>query len=230
MRVLVIEDEKPVASFMKRSLLETGYAVDSAFDGEQGFDFAQSSCYDLIILDLMLPKLDGLTLLRRLRQRSIATPVLAVTAKGMVGDRVKGLNEGCDDYLTKPFSIAELIARVGSLLRRGTPQTAVLRVDDLMLDTTTHRVTRAGKLIGLTPKEFALLEYLMRNEGRVLTKTMIEQHVWNYHFDSGTNLVEVHMSHLRNKIDQGSLRPRIKTVRGVGYLLEAKELLQRNER
>lgn len=220
MRVLVIEDEKRVASFMRRSLLEAEYAVDCAYDGETGLDLAQGNSYDAIILDLMLPQLDGLTLLRRLRQRGVATPVLAVTAKGMVRDRVTGLNAGCDDYLVKPFAVAELIARVRSLLRRGTPQTATLQIGDLALDTLIHRVSRAGKPIGLTPKEFALLEYLMRNIGQVITKTMIEQHVWNYDFDSGTNLVEVHMSHLRNKIDRGCHPPLIQTVRGVGYLLQ----------
>lgn len=219
MRVLVIEDEKRVASFMRRSLVEAGYAVDCAYDGDTGLDLAHGNSYDAIILDLMLPKLDGLTLLRRLRQRGVATPVLAVTAKGMVRDRVTGLDAGCDDYLVKPFAVAELIARVRSLLRRGTPQTATLQIGDLVLDTPTHRVSRAGKPIGLTPKEFALLEYLMRNVGQVLTKTMIEQHVWNYDFDSGTNLVEVHLSHLRNKIDRGCHPPLIQTVRGVGYLL-----------
>jgi len=220
MRVLVIEDEKRVAGFMRRSLIEAGYAVDCAYDGEEGLTLAQATIYDVIILDLMLPKRDGLSLLKCLRQRRVATPVLAVTAKGTVRDRVTGLNTGCDDYLVKPFSIAELIARVRSLLRRGSPQTAVLHVGDLVLDTTAHRVTRAGKPIELTPNEFSLLEYLMRNAGQVLTKTMIEQHVWNYDFDSGTNLVEVHLSHLRNKINRGFQPPLIDTVRGVGYLLK----------
>lgn len=220
MRVLVIEDEKRVAGFIKRSLLEAGYAVDCACDGEEGLHVAQANIYDVIILDLMLPKRDGLSLLKSLRERGVATPVLAVTAKGTVRDRVTGLNSGCDDYLVKPFSIAELIARVRSLLRRGSPQTATLHMGDLVLDALAHRVTRAGKPVELTPKEFALLEYLMRNAGQVLTKTMIEQHVWNYDFDSGTNLVEVHLSHLRAKIDQGFHPPLIDTVRGVGYLLK----------
>lgn len=220
MRVLVIEDEKRVAGFMQRSLSEAGYAVDCAYDGEEGLHLAQANSYDAIILDLMLPKRDGLSLLKFLRERGMATPVLAVTAKGTVRDRVMGLNGGCDDYLVKPFSIAELIARVRSLLRRGTPQTATLHVDDLALDVMAHRVTRAGKPVELTPKEFALLEYLMRNAGQVLTKTMIEQHVWNYDFDSGTNLVEVHLSHLRAKIDRGHRSPLVDTVRGVGYLLK----------
>ena len=219
MRVLVIEDEKRVAGFMRRSLSEAGYAVDCAHDGEEGLHFAQANIYDVIILDLMLPKHDGLSLLKSLRDGGVATPVLAVTAKGAVRDRVIGLNSGCDDYLVKPFSIAELIARVRSLLRRGSPQAATLHIGDLVLDTTAHRVTRSGKPIELTPKEFALLEYLMRNVGQVLTRTMIEQHVWNYDFDSGTNLVEVHLSHLRNKINRGAHPALIETVRGVGYLL-----------
>ena len=219
MRALVVEDEKQVAGFMRRSLSEAGYAVDCAYDGEEGLHFAHTNIYDVIILDLMLPKRDGLSLLKSLRERGVATPVLAVTAKGAVRDRVTGLNSGCDDYLVKPFSIAELIARVRSLLRRGSPQTATLHMGDLVLDTMAHRVTRAGKPIGLTPKEFTLLEYFMRNAGQVLTKTMIEQHVWNYDFDSGTNLVEVHLSHLRNKINRGAHHSLIETVRGVGYLL-----------
>ena len=219
MRVLVIEDEKRVAGFMRRSLLEAGYAVDCAYDGEEGLHFAQANIYDVVILDLMLPKRDGLSLLKSLREGEVATPVLAVTAKGAVRDRVTGLNSGCDDYLVKPFSIAELIARVRSLLRRGSSQTATLHMGDLLLDAVAHRVTRSGKPIELTPKEFTLLEYFMRNAGQVLTKTMIEQHVWNYDFDSGTNLVEVHLSHLRNKINRGAHPSLIETVRGVGYLL-----------
>ncbi|MBI4323423.1 MAG: response regulator transcription factor [Candidatus Omnitrophica bacterium] len=219
MRILIIEDEKRVAGFMRRSLLETGYAVDCAYDGQEGLEFAQTTPYDAIILDLMLPKRDGLSLLKTLRQRGVATPVLAVTAKGTVHDRVTGLNSGCDDYLVKPFAVVELVARVRSLLRRGMAQTAALQVDDLILNTTTHTVTRAGKAVTLTAKEFALLEYLMRNAGQVLTKTMIEQHVWNYDFDSGTNLVEVHMSHLRNKVNRGLHPALIETVRGVGYVL-----------
>ena len=219
MRVLVIEDEKRVASFVRRSLLEVGYAVDCVYDGEEGLDFAFSTSYDVIILDLMLPKVDGLSFLRTLRQRGLATPVLALTAKGTVHDRVTGLNAGCDDYLVKPFAVAELIARVRSLLRRGTAHSTTLHSANLVLDVTTRRVTRLGKPIDLTPKEFALLEYLMRNIGQVLTKTMIEEHIWNYNFDSGTNLVEVHISHLRNKIDRGFHPPLIQTVCGVGYTI-----------
>ncbi len=220
MRILVIEDEKRVASFIRRSLVEAGFAVDCAYDGEEGLDLACATDYDAMVLDLMLPKCDGLTLVKTLRRHGITTPVLAVTARGAVQDRVAGLNTGCDDYLVKPFAVAELLARVRSLLRRGTAQTATLKVADLELDTVTHRVSRAGKPIELTPKEFALLEYLMRNAGHVVTKTMIEQHVWNYNFDSGTNLVEVHTSHLRNKVDRGFDAPLIQTVRGVGYVLQ----------
>src|SRR3989338_8690665 len=176
MRVLLVEDEKRVAGFIRRSLLEAGYAVDCAYDGEEGLHCAHATPYDAIILDLMLPKRDGLSLLKSLRERGVATPVLAVTAKGAVRNRVSGLNSGCDDYLVKPFSIAELIARVRSLLRRGSSQTATLHIGDLVLDTMAHRVTRAGKPVELTPKEFALLEYLMRNAGQVLTKTRSEEH------------------------------------------------------
>lgn len=220
MRVLVVEDEKRVASFMRRSLLEAGYAVDCAYDGQEGLSFARGTPYDVIILDIMLPKLDGLKLLRCLRRHGVAAPVLAVTARGTVRDRVAGLNSGCDDYLAKPFAVAELIARVRSLLRRGTPQTTTFRIGDLVLDTSRRLVSLAGKPVELTPKEFALLEYLMQNTDQVLTKTMIEQHIWNYSFDSGTNLVEVHISHLRTKIDRGCAAPLIQTVRGVGYVLK----------
>lgn len=219
MRVLVIEDERRVASFIRRSLLEVGYAVDCAYDGDDGLRLARANEYDTIILDVMLPKLDGMSLVRALRGQRVTTPVLAVTARGMVRDRVTGLNAGCDDYLVKPFAVAELIARVRSLLRRGTAQTTILQVADLALDTATHRASRAGTSIDLTAREFAVLEYLMRNAGHVLTKTMIEQHVWNYNFDSGTNLVEVHLSHLRAKVDREFSPPLIETVRGVGYVL-----------
>ena len=220
MRVLVIEDEKRVASFMMRSLVEASYAVDCAHDGQEGLELACATDYDVIVVDLMLPKCDGLTVVKELRQRGKMTPVLAVTAKGTVHDRVTGLNTGCDDYLVKPFAVAEFIARVRSLLRRGAPQPPRFQVGDLVLDAATRRVGRAGKPIELTPKEFALLEYLMHNVGHAVTKTMIEQHVWNYSFDSGTNLVEVHMSHLRNKVDRGFEPALIQTVRGVGYVLQ----------
>jgi DNA-binding response OmpR family regulator len=219
MRVLVIEDEKRVANFIRRSLFEAGYTVDCAYDGEDGLESAQEAQYDLIILDLMLPRLDGLKLVKALRERDVTTPVLVVTAKGTVRDRVTGLNSGCDDYLVKPFAVAELIARVRTLLRRGTAQTTTLQVADLVLDIAARRVSRAGRQIVLTPREFALLEYLTRNAGHMVTKTMIEQHVWNYDFDSGTNLVEVHMSHLRSKLEWEGLPQLIETMRGVGYVL-----------
>ncbi len=220
MRILIIEDDERVASFMRRSLTESGYAVDCAYDGEEGLALASTTDYNAIVVDLMLPKYDGLTVVRTLRQRGKMIPVLAVTAKGTVQDRVTGLNTGCDDYLIKPFAVAEFVARVRSLLRRGVPQPPRFQVADLVLDATTRRVSRAGKSIELTPKEFALLEYFMHNVGHVLTKTMIEQHVWNYSFDSGTNLVEVHLSHLRNKVDRGFEPSLIQTVRGVGYVLQ----------
>ena len=219
MRVLVVEDEKRVANFIRRSMAEVGYAVDCAHDGEDGLSLAQTTSYDVIVLDLRLPRLDGLALVKTLRRQGITTPVLAVTAKSAVHDRVEGLHAGCDDYLSKPFAVAELVARVQSLLRRRTPQTHLLQVGDLVLDTATRRATRAGRQVELTPREFALLEYLMRNAGQVVTRTMIEQHVWNYDFDSGTNLVEVHLSHVRRKVDRDGQAPLIHTIRGTGYAL-----------
>ncbi|HDR46414.1 MAG TPA: response regulator transcription factor, partial [Geoalkalibacter subterraneus] len=190
MRILVVEDEKKVASFIKRGLEEEGYAVDVAYDGDDGLDLAEHTPYDLILMDVMLPKKDGITVIREMRGRDIATPVLCLTAKDTVDDIVQGLDSGSDDYLTKPFAFAELLARVRALIRRGTQDRgAELRFADLRLDPVTHKVWRSEKEIDLTSKEYALLEYMMRNPNQVLTRTMIAEHVWDYTFDSFTNII-----------------------------------------
>ncbi|RMG98047.1 MAG: DNA-binding response regulator [Candidatus Dadabacteria bacterium] len=220
MRILVVEDEAKVASFIRKGLEEERYAVDVAGDGEEGLELAELNPYDLIVLDLMLPGLDGFRFIQKLRGQGIATPILVLTARDSVSDKVKGLDLGADDYLTKPFAFAELLARIRALLRRGTPQTSpVLQVADLTLDPAARRVTRAGKPIELTAKEFALLEYFLRNAGRVLTRTMILEHVWDQSFDSYTNVVDVYVNYLRKKVDQGFEPKLIHTVRGVGYVL-----------
>ncbi len=220
MRILVVEDEEKVASFIRRGLEEERYAVDVALDGEEGLQFAETNPYDVIVLDLMLPGLDGFRFIQRLRAQDIATPILVLTARDSVGDKVRGLDLGADDYLTKPFAFAELLARVRALLRRGkTPAPPVLKVADLTLDPAARRVTRAGRVIDLTAKEFGLLEYLMRHAGRVLTRTMILEHVWDQTFDSYTNVVDVYVNYLRKKVDHGFEPKLIHTVRGVGYVL-----------
>lgn len=222
MRILIVEDEPKVASFIRRALEEESYAVDVCHDGSQGLDFAQAVNYDLAILDLMLPGLPGLELLKALRAAKVKTPVLILTARSEVDQRVKGLDAGADDYLTKPFSIDELLARIRALLRRaGGEPTGLLQVDNLILNPITHEVTRDGQPIELTTKEYALLEYMMRNAGRVLTRPMISQHVWDVDFDTFTNVIDVYISYLRNKIDRGRNRPLIHTVRGSGYTLKA---------
>ena len=222
MRLLLVEDEPKVASFIRRALEEESYAVDVCVDGTTGLDWAQGVNYDLIILDLMLPGLPGLQLLRHLRAAGVKTPVLILTARSEVDQRVKGLDAGADDYLTKPFAIEELIARARALFRRasGTP-TGTLQVDDLVLNPVTREVTRAGQRIELTSKEYALLEYLMRNAGRVLTRPMITEHVWDLDFDTFTNVIDVYISYLRNKIDRGRDSSLIQTVRGSGYMIRA---------
>ncbi len=220
MRILVVEDEEKVASFIRKGLEEEHYAVDLALDGTEGLHLAETNPYDLIVLDLMLPGLDGFRFVQRLREEGIDTPILILTARDSVESKVRGLDLGADDYLTKPFAFAELLARVRALLRRGKPHTPpVLRVADLTLDPAARRVTRAGKVIELTPKEFALLEYLMRHAGRVLTRTMILEHVWDQNFDSYTNVVDVYINYLRKKIDHGFTPRLIHTVRSVGYVL-----------
>ena len=220
MRILVVEDEEKVASFIRKGLEEERYAVDLAPDGEEGLALAQVNPYDLIVLDLMLPKLDGFKVLGRLREEGVHTPVLVLTARDRLDDKVRGLDLGADDYLTKPFAFSELLARMRALLRRGKPtRSPTLTVADLTLDPASRRVTRAGQTIELTAKEYALLEYFLRHAGQVLTRTMISEHVWDQSFDSYTNVIDVYVNYLRKKIDQGFHPKLIHTVRGVGYVL-----------
>jgi heavy metal response regulator len=224
MRILVVEDDKNIAHVIKKGLKENYFAVDTAYDGEEGLYLALHERYDLLILDIMLPKMDGIEVLKSIRERGIDTPVIFLTAKVAERDIVQGLNVGADDYMVKPFSINELSARVRAILRRGkTERIAALQVADLTMDLTTHKVFRGGKQIDLTPKEYALLEYLMRHEGQVLTRTMISESIWDYHFDSLTNVVDVHVYHLRNKIDKNFKSKLLHTIKGVGYVLEKKD-------
>ncbi len=220
MKILVVEDEERVAHFIQKGLKEEGHAVDVAHDGEDGEFLAEVNDYDLIILDLMLPKKNGITVCRELRARGVNTPVLMLTARDAVEDKVRGLDAGADDYLVKPFDFAELLARVRALLRRQSEsKSPVLKVADLELDPISRRVTRAGKPIRLTTKEYALLEYLMRNAGKVLSRTLIGEHVWDMNFDPESNVIDVYISHLRRKIDKGFEPPLLHTIRGQGYLL-----------
>ncbi len=222
MRILVVEDEKKVANFIKKGLEEEHYAVDNAYDGESGLYMAEVNEYDLIVLDLMIPKIDGLEVLRRVRGNRNNVPILVLTAKDSVEDIVRGLDAGCDDYLTKPFEFLVFLARVRALLRREkVDKEPILGIDDLTLSLVTHKVMRGGKEIELTAKEYSLLEYFMRNPDKILTRTMISEHVWDYHFDSMTNLVDVYVNYLRKKIDKGFELKLIHTIRGVGYLLSA---------
>lgn len=222
MRILAIEDEKKIATFIKRGLKEEGYIVDNAYDGEEGHFMATTNDYDLIILDLMIPKMDGLTLCRKLREQKVATPVIMLTAKDDTKDKVAGLDSGADDYITKPFAFEELLARTRAHLRKKTDQTPTrFQVDDLTLDLLTHKAERAGKEIVLTTKEYTLLEYLMRNAGTIITRTMISEHVWDIHFDVSTNVIDVYINYLRSKIDNGHKKKLIQTVRGRGYILKA---------
>lgn len=221
MRILVIEDERKVSNFLRQALEEEHYAVDQAFDGEEGFELAEAYDYDLVILDLMLPKKAGMEVLRGLRGNGSKTPVLVLTAKDAVTDKVSALDSGGDDYLTKPFSIEEFLARVRALLRRGKPgQETILKAGDLTLNPLTREVHRGARKIELTNKEYALLEYFMRNAGRVLTRSTIAEHVWNVDFDTETNVIDVYVTYLRNKIDKGETRRLIHTIRGVGYTLK----------
>ncbi|MFW6110205.1 MAG: response regulator transcription factor [Patescibacteria group bacterium] len=222
MRILVIEDEHTVANSLRKGLEQESYAVDVAYDGEYGYDLAATNDYDVIILDLMLPKLSGIEICKDLRQAENNTPILILTARGQLEDKVKGLNTGADDYLVKPFAFAELLARLRALARRPQETTGTtLKVADLTLNTITFKVTRAGKKIDLTKKEFALLECLMRHKGQVLSKEQLIQHVWDYAADILPNTVEVYIGYLRNKIDEPfpEKKPLIKTVRGFGYKL-----------
>ncbi len=221
MRILVVEDERKVAQFLKQGLEEEHYAVDIAPDGERGDYLATTEQYDLIILDVLLPKKNGVMMLKDLRQKRVVTPVLMLTAKSSTDDKVEGLDSGADDYLTKPFAFAELLARVRSLLRRGgAEKSTILRIADLELDLVSHKAKRGETPIELTAKEYALLEYFMRNKNRVLTRTIISEHIWNYNFDTGTNVIDVYINHLRSKIDDGYEQKLIHTVRGVGYVMK----------
>ena len=220
MRVLVVEDEPGIAQFIRQGLREAGYAVDVAYDGEEGLDYAYVAEYDVLVLDILLPKLDGLDVLRMLRDRGIKSPVLLLTAKDTVEDRVRGLDSGADDYLVKPFAFPELVARLRALLRRPPLQMEpILRFGDLAMDTARREVRRGGRLIELSPREFTLLEYLLRHPRHVLTRTQLAEHVWNFDFFSDSNVVDVYIGYLRRKIDRGSDRPLLQTVRGVGYRL-----------
>ena len=221
MRILIVEDEKKVAAFIKKGLEEETYAVDIATDGEEGLYLGEQNQYDLIILDLMLPKINGLDILSRLRSQKIDTPILLLTAKDSVEDKVEGLNQGADDYLTKPFAFSELLARVRVLLRRGKAEVkTTLMISDLTLDLVSHKVNRGGDEIELTGKEYGLLEYFMRNQEKVLTRTMIAEHVWDYNFDTFTNVIDVYINHLRKKIDKGRELKLLHTLRGVGYVMK----------
>lgn len=221
MKILVVEDEKKVASFIQRGLEEEGYEVDIAYDGEEGLKMGKEDGYDLILMDLMLPKMDGLDVIAALREQDIRTPVLCLTAKDKVDDIVSGLDSGSDDYLTKPFAFAELLARVRALVRRGTSERgAEITFADLRLDPVAHKVWRADKEIELTTKEYALLEYMMRNPNQTLTRSMIAEQVWDYTFDSFTNIIDVYVNYLRKKIDRDFDKKLIHTVRGVGYVLK----------
>jgi two-component system, OmpR family, response regulator len=223
MRILVVEDDKKIASFVVKGLAQAGFAVDHAADGEKGLKRALAVEYDAAIVDVMLPQLDGLSMIARLREKRILTPVIVLSAKRSVDDRVKGLHGGGDDYLTKPFSFVELLARVQALIRRShhTPESTELRLGDLSLDLLSREVERAGQRIDLQPREFSLLEYLLRNAGKVVSKAMIIEHVWGYDFDPMTNIVDVLVSRLRNKIDRDFETKLIHTHRGVGYALKS---------
>lgn len=223
MRFLIIEDEKRVAHFVKKGLEEESYAVDVAETGKRGLFLAETESYDLVILDILLPDIDGVEVLKQLRLKGAKIPVLMLTARKTVQDKVEALNSGADDYLTKPFAFAELVARIRALLRRGDAQLAlsgsIIKIADMTIDLISRKVIRNGKNIVLTSKEFALLEYFVRNQERVLTRTMIAEHVWDYNFDTVTNLVDVHVKNLRRKIDGEFELKLIHTVRGTGYVM-----------
>ncbi|HHJ16235.1 MAG TPA: response regulator transcription factor [Gammaproteobacteria bacterium] len=221
MRILVIEDDTETANYIARGLKEHGHTVDQADDGKDGLFMALENDYGIIILDRMLPALDGLSVLKTLRSSDRQTPVIILSALGEVDDRVQGLKAGGDDYLVKPFAFSELLARIEALLRRGEmkPETSLLKVADLELDRLTHTVKRAGKIIDLQPREYLILEFLLQHAGQIVTRTMLLENVWDYHFDPQTNIIDVHISRLRNKIDRGFDVPLLQTVRGAGYCL-----------
>lgn len=222
MRILLVEDDLKIASFVTKGLREAGYAVDHAVDGEDGLHLARTEPYDAAVVDIMLPKLDGLTLIAELRREEINTPIIILSAKGSVDDRIRGLQKGSDDYLTKPFAFSELLARIQALIRRasGTSEPTRLGLGGLSVDLITREVERDGLKIDLQPLEFSLLEYLLRNTGKVVSKTMIMEHVWDYNFDPMTNVVEARICRLRDKVDKGFPNKLIHTVRGVGYVLK----------
>ncbi|MGY6646712.1 MAG: winged helix-turn-helix domain-containing protein [Salinarimonas sp.] len=223
MKILIIEDDREAAAYLAKGLREAGHGVDIAHDGLDGYALAEAGGQDVLIVDRMLPKLDGLSLIRSLREQGIATPVLILSALGQVDDRVKGLRAGGDDYLPKPYAFSELLARIEVLARRGSGKAEAeptrFAVGDLVLDRLSRSVTRAGQAIDLQPREFRLLEYLMRHAGQVVTRTMLLENVWDYHFDPQTNVIDVHVSRLRGKIDRGFDHAMIQTVRGAGYML-----------
>jgi len=221
MRILVVEDDVKVAEFVRRGLTEEGYAVDVLNDGSDAGDQAAAFDYDAVVLDMMLPKQSGYQVLRSIRARKASLPVVILTARDSLQDRIAGLDAGADDYMAKPFALAELSARLRALLRRGAPRITSLRVADLEIDTIRRSVTRGGKPIDLKPKEYALLEFLMKHADRPVTRSLIIEHVWDIHFDSVSNVVEVYINALRNKIDRGQM-PLIHTIRGVGYMLSHK--------
>jgi len=223
MRILVVEDEKRIADFLCRGLQGAGYAVDAAPTGKAALENVHSTDYDLVVLDLMLPDMDGLQVLEAIRQRKAGPPVLILSARSGLEDRVKGLEQGADDYLVKPFAFVELLARVRALLRRGQPAPEKLQVADLTLDCIRRKVLRGAETIDLAPKEFGILEYMMRNRGRPLSRTMIVEHVWDMDYDGLTNIVDVYIRHLRSKIDDRFQQKLIQTVRGIGYMIEVPE-------
>lgn len=221
MRVLVVEDDAKAAGYLANALKESGHNPELAADGETGLELARNGAYDVLIVDRMLPARDGLSLIEGLREEGVRTPVLILSALGAVDDRVKGLRAGGDDYLAKPYAFSELLARIEALARRSAPEKASTKyvVGDLVLDRLAHQVTRAGELIPLQPREYRLLEYLVKNAGQVVTRTMLLEHVWDYHFDPQTNVIDVHISRLRAKIDRNFDRPLLHTVRGAGYMI-----------
>jgi two-component system, OmpR family, response regulator len=225
MRILIVEDDAITASFIMKGLKQAGFVVEHARDGEEGLHLASTASYDAAVIDIMLPKLDGIRLIEELRRKKVITPVIILSAKGTVDDRIKGLHAGGDDYLVKPFAFSELLARIQSLIHRASSiaEPTTLTVGELMIDLLKRKVLRSGKEIELQPREFALLEYLMRNKGMVVSKTMIMEHVWDYNFDPQTNVVEVRICQLRDKIDRSFDNKFIHTIRGVGYVLEERK-------
>lgn len=221
MRILVVEDEKKVASFIKKGLEEELYEVDTAANGKEGFELGLTDEYDLIISDIMMPIMNGIQLTKELRKNKITTPILLLTVKDSTKDKVEGLDSGADDYLSKPFAFEELIARVRALLRRTeTQKDNLLTVQDLSIDLAAHKIIRAGKEIILTPKEYSILEYLLRNKNKIVSRTKLIEHVYDFHFDSGTNVIDVHINKLRTKVDHNFSKQLINTVRGVGYIIK----------